>query len=92
MQDLVDKVDGKTNLASMGIVYVDEMDKVRGTAGSFNKKGVNNLLKMLEETEVSLERPEKMKIQLPALQFGKAQGGAKTINTQNIGLGLDKSI
>ena len=33
VQDLVDKVDGNTTMASMGTVYVDEMDKVRGGVG-----------------------------------------------------------
>jgi len=94
VRDLVDAAGGNTTLASMGIVYVDEVDKICGgggegtttRGGSFNKQGVqNNLLKLLEETDVNLERQGEMTFKLPAALGGSDDAGKeKTINTKNI--------
>ena len=61
VRDLVDKANGNTTLAGVGIIYLDEVDKIAGggennqnmRTGSFNTRGVqNNFLKLLEDTEV----------------------------------------
>ena len=94
VRDLVDKANGNTTLASVGIIYLDEVDKIAGnggngdtfTKGSFNTKGVqNNFLKLLEDTEVSLERQQDMVISnLPGIFGGGGQPREKTISTRNI--------
>ena len=93
VRDLVDRANGNTTLASMGIIYVDEIDKIasgsgdeRTTKGSFNTRGVqNNFLKLLEDTEVSLERQTDMVIgNLPSFMGGGDRKGPRTISTRNI--------
>ena len=92
VRDLVDSADGNVELASMGIIYLDEVDKIAGGSGggaslqgSFNTKGVqNNFLKLLEDTDVSLERPNEFSLQGA---LGGGMGGPpspKSISTRNI--------
>lgn len=95
VRDLVDKANGNVELASVGIIYLDEVDKIAGgggdgkgsdhSRGSFNTRGVqNNFLKLLEDTEVSLERPTDMVIMnLPFLNNGN-DNKPKSISTKNI--------
>lgn len=99
MRDLVDKANGNTTLASVGIIYLDEVDKIAGggggdgdgssTRGGFNTKGVqNNFLKLLEETDVSLDKGGGMQIisNLPDFLGGGQQedNKPKSISTKNI--------
>ena len=92
VRDLVDKANGNTTLASVGIIYLDEVDKIAAGSsgdterkGSFNTRGVqNNFLKLLEDTEVNLERQTDMVItNLPGL-IGGGSKQPKTISTKNI--------
>eukprot|EP00547_Thalassionema_nitzschioides_P006608 CAMPEP_0194210222 /NCGR_PEP_ID=MMETSP0156-20130528/8101_1 /TAXON_ID=33649 /ORGANISM="Thalassionema nitzschioides, Strain L26-B" /LENGTH=622 /DNA_ID=CAMNT_0038937541 /DNA_START=220 /DNA_END=2088 /DNA_ORIENTATION=+ len=92
VRDLVDQANGNTTLASVGIIYLDEVDKIAGGGGEsgadftgrFNTKGVqNNFLKLLEDTEVSLDRQGDM------MMVGNVFGGQnnnkpKSISTKNI--------
>eukprot|EP00592_Proboscia_alata_P028209 CAMPEP_0194443352 /NCGR_PEP_ID=MMETSP0176-20130528/126654_1 /TAXON_ID=216777 /ORGANISM="Proboscia alata, Strain PI-D3" /LENGTH=694 /DNA_ID=CAMNT_0039269581 /DNA_START=161 /DNA_END=2245 /DNA_ORIENTATION=+ len=107
VRDLVDAAGGNTTLASMGIIYVDEVDKIAGggndggatNRGGFNTKGVqNNFLKLLEDTDVSLERQGEMQFVLPAA-LGGSDVAKQSVNTRNILFifsgafsGLDKDI
>lgn len=99
VRDLVDKANGNTTLASVGIIYLDEVDKIAGggggdgdgssTRGGFNTKGVqNNFLKLLEETDVSLDKGGGMQIisNLPDFLGGGQQedNKPKSISTKNI--------
>jgi len=95
VRDLVDAADGNVALAGMGIIYVDEIDKIANgggedvttTRGSFNTRGVqNNFLKLLEETDVSLDRQGEMTFRLPpglGGEDGEEEKG-RSINTRNI--------
>ncbi|GAB5364666.1 hypothetical protein AAMO2058_000989400 [Amorphochlora amoebiformis] len=92
VRDLVDKAQGDKQLAEIGIIYIDEVDKianpstneVRTTSGSgFNTRGVqNNLLKLMEDTEVSIQNP----MAPQSLKSLLDQGGKddKTVRTKNI--------
>eukprot|EP00548_Thalassiothrix_antarctica_P002935 CAMPEP_0194142474 /NCGR_PEP_ID=MMETSP0152-20130528/11716_1 /TAXON_ID=1049557 /ORGANISM="Thalassiothrix antarctica, Strain L6-D1" /LENGTH=617 /DNA_ID=CAMNT_0038841425 /DNA_START=220 /DNA_END=2073 /DNA_ORIENTATION=+ len=93
VRDLVDKANGNTTLASVGIIYLDEVDKIAsgesaeggGGRGGFNTRGVqNNFLKLLEETEVNLERQGDMVI--ANFPFGGKGNDKKpkSISTKNI--------
>ena len=99
VRDLVDKANGNTTLASVGIIYLDEVDKIAGGGGGdgagggtqagFNTKGVqNNFLKLLEETDVSLDKGGGMQIisNLPDFLGGGQQedNKPKSISTKNI--------
>lgn len=58
-RDLVRAADGDTDLARYGIIYIDEIDKIAGSATASGRdvsgRGVQtNLLKLMEETDVNL--------------------------------------
>uniref|UniRef100_A0A7S3ZBJ3 AAA+ ATPase domain-containing protein n=1 Tax=Lotharella globosa TaxID=91324 RepID=A0A7S3ZBJ3_9EUKA len=92
VRDLVDKANGDKQLAEIGIIYIDEVDKIANppkndvttTSGStFNTRGVqNNLLKLMEDTEVSLQNP----MAPQSLKSLLEQGGKedKAVRTKNI--------
>eukprot|EP00316_Scyphosphaera_apsteinii_P023156 CAMPEP_0119306314 /NCGR_PEP_ID=MMETSP1333-20130426/7093_1 /TAXON_ID=418940 /ORGANISM="Scyphosphaera apsteinii, Strain RCC1455" /LENGTH=599 /DNA_ID=CAMNT_0007309581 /DNA_START=59 /DNA_END=1858 /DNA_ORIENTATION=+ len=90
VRDLVDAAGGNISVAQFGIVYVDEVDKIASGGGGegrlrgdFNTRGVqNNFLKLLEDTEVSLERNGGMR--LLGGMGGMGGTGSGTINTRNI--------
>jgi ATP-dependent Clp protease ATP-binding subunit ClpX len=91
VRDLVKVADNDTSLAKFGIVYIDEIDKIaaRGQRGGkdVSGRGVQvNLLKMMEETDVSLFSQTDMIGQMQAvmeMQTGKGKV-EKTINTRHI--------
>mmetsp|Transcript_22478 Transcript_22478/g.33524 ORF Transcript_22478/g.33524 Transcript_22478/m.33524 type:complete len:528 (-) Transcript_22478:16-1599(-) len=92
VRDLVDKAHGDKQLAEIGIIYIDEVDKianpsssdVRTTSGSgFNTRGVqNNLLKLMEDTEVSLQNPMAPQSLKSLLESGGKDD--KSVRTKNI--------
>ena len=90
-RDLVKAAEGNLELAECGIIFVDEIDKIASEAGiggrDVSGRGVQiNLLKLMEETEVSLFSPTDMMSQMQAvmeMQQGKRQK-RKSINTRNI--------
>ncbi len=91
VRELVRKADDDIKLAQYGIIYIDEVDKI---ASAFNVAGRDvsgagvqrNLLKLMEETEVSLRDPMDISSQIEAVmefqQGGKVE--PKLINTRHI--------
>ena len=92
VRDLVKTADGNVELAEFGIVYIDEIDKLANSGGDGRGKDVNgrgvqiNLLKLMEEAEVSLKSQMDMMGQMEFL-MDMNKGGKKkkqTINTRHI--------
>lgn len=93
VRDLARAADGNSRLAEFGIIYVDEVDKIASEAGGgkdVSGRGVQiNLLKLMEETEVSPFGPNDMMAQMRAMMGGGGAGksGAdpsRPINTRHI--------
>lgn len=88
VRDLVKAADGNTELAGFGIIYIDEVDKI-ATAGNGVGKDVSgrgvqiNMLKLMEETEVSLFSPNDVMGQMRAM-MGGGKSSRDSINTRNI--------
>ncbi len=90
VRDLVRAADGDTELAGYGIIYLDEVDKIAGSPQTGGKdvsgRGVQvNLLKLMEETDVSLHSQTDLISQVQAvmdLQRGKQH--KRTINTRHM--------
>ncbi len=90
VRDLVKAADGDTDLAQYGIVYLDEVDKIASQSSvgkDVSGRGVQtNLLKLMEETDVSLFGQTDIIGQMQAvmeLQRGRG-AGKRTINTRHI--------
>lgn len=91
VRDLVKAADGDTELAQYGIIFLDEIDKIAGDGARGGRdvsgRGVQtNLLKLMEETDVSLFSQTDLLGQMQAImdmQRGK-DSGARTINTRHI--------
>jgi ATP-dependent Clp protease ATP-binding subunit ClpX len=91
IRELVQKADGDVRLAEYGIVYLDEIDKIatpsnvmgRDVSGGGVQRG---LLKLMEETEVSLRTPFDLASQLQAAMELQAKGkvSRSVINTRHI--------
>ncbi len=91
VRELVHKADGNVRLAEYGIIYLDEIDKIatpnniigRDVSGGGVQRG---LLKLMEETEVSLRTPFDLASQLQAaLEFqSKGKVSRQLINTRHI--------
>ncbi len=84
---LYHKAKSNKKLAEIGIVFIDEIDKIAAEKTQSNRdiggKGVqNSLLKLLDETDVQLSPPWDMQNQLKAM-MGKGDQD-ETINTKNI--------
>ncbi len=91
VRDLVQEADGNLGLAQYGIIYLDEIDKIASSGGSYgpdvSRTGVQrNLLKLMEETDVDLKVPHDLASQLEAaMKFQKTgKMERKKINTRNI--------
>lgn len=91
VRDLVHKADGDIELAQYGIVYVDEIDKISNPSNQLGRDvsgaGVQRgLLKLLEETEVSLRNPLDLQSQMQAMLDLQRKGKTSrpVINTRNI--------
>ncbi|MGF1530371.1 MAG: AAA family ATPase [Puniceicoccaceae bacterium] len=91
VRDLVKSAGGDIELAEYGIVYIDEIDKIASQQGGgkdVSGRGVQiNLLKLMEDTEVSQFSPTDMMAQMQAMMSGMGQGkgGPKRgIRTRNI--------
>jgi len=89
VRDLVKAAQGNVELAEYGIIYIDEIDKI-ASAGENNRdvsgRGVQiNLLKLMEDTEVSQFSPNDMMAQMQAMMGGgRGKGEKKTISTRHI--------
>ena len=91
MRDLVKTANGDTELAQYGIIYIDEIDKIANKTEAGGRdvsgRGVQiNLLKLMEETDVSLTSQNDIASQMQAMM--EMQRGNKprkrTINTRHI--------
>ncbi len=91
VRELVRKADGDVELAEYGIVYIDEVDKV-ATRGEMIGRDVSGrgvqttLLKLMEETEVSLRNPMDIQSQMQAMfdQGGAGKTSKSSISTRHI--------
>src|SRR6266498_4675598 len=91
VRELVHKADGNIKLAEYGIIYLDEIDKIatpsnilgRDVSGGGVQRG---LLKLMEETEVSLRTPFDLTSQLQAAMEFQSKGKVSRtiINTRHI--------
>ncbi len=91
VRELVHKADGNVQLAEYGIIYLDEIDKIatptnilgRDVSGGGVQRG---LLKLMEETEVSLRTPFDLTSQLQAAMEFQSKGKVtrSIINTRHI--------
>lgn len=91
VRELVHKADGSIRLAEFGIIYLDEIDKIATPANILGRDvsggGVQRgLLKLMEETEVSLRTPFDLTSQLQAaLEYQrKGKVSKQVINTRHI--------
>jgi ATP-dependent Clp protease ATP-binding subunit ClpX len=91
VRDLARSADGNADLAQYGIIYIDEIDKIAGAPAAGGRdvsgRGVQvNLLKLMEETDVSLQSQTDLLGQMEAimqLQRG-GQPPRRTINTRHV--------
>jgi endopeptidase Clp ATP-binding regulatory subunit ClpX len=91
VRELVRKADGNVDLAEYGIIYIDEIDKIATSGESIGRdvsgRGVQTtLLKLMEETEVSIRNPQDIQSQMQAMFEMQKGGGSNrdTINTRHI--------
>ena len=91
VRDLVKTAGGDVELASHGIIFVDEIDKIASEAAQGGRdvsgRGVQiNLLKLMEETDVNLISPTDMMSQMQAVMEMQRGGRPrpKSINTRHI--------
>lgn len=91
VRELVQKADGNIRLAEYGIIYLDEIDKIATPANILGRDvsggGVQRgLLKLMEETEVSLRTPFDLTSQLQAAMEFQTKGkvARPVINTRHI--------
>lgn len=89
VRDLVKAAEGDVDLAEMGIIYIDEIDKIASETSTGAKdvsgRGVQiNLLKLMEETEVSPFSQTDMMGQMQAMMSGGGGKSKRMINTRNI--------
>ncbi len=91
IRELVQQADGDIRAAQYGIVYIDEVDKIASTlhVGGRDVSGAGvqrNLLKLMEEAEVSVRDPMDISAQMEAVIEFQQQGQVKPkyINTRHI--------
>ena len=94
VRELVEHAKGDISLAEIGIVFLDEIDKIATSSESPGRdvsgRGVQvGLLKLMEETEVSLKNPSDIQSQIQSvmeMQMQRSSGivRRKTINTRHI--------
>ena len=91
VRDLVRLAEGDVRRAQYGIIYIDEIDKI-AAANSMSGRDVSgrgvqtNLLKLMEETEVSARSPNDIAGQIQAMMDFNQRGrkSPSTINTKHI--------
>jgi ATP-dependent Clp protease ATP-binding subunit ClpX len=91
VRELVQKADGNIALAQYGIIYIDEIDKIAASSDLVGRdvsgRGVQTtLLKLMEDTEVSLRGGNDLQSQIQAaLEFQKRGKVAReSISTRHI--------
>ncbi len=91
VRELVKRADGDVELAEYGIVYIDEIDKL-ATKGNMMGRDVSGrgvqtaLLKLMEDTEVSVRNPMDIQSQMQAMFQMRSGKGPKrdTVRTRHI--------
>lgn len=89
-RDLVKAADGDVDLAGYGIIFLDEIDKIAGAPVSSGRdvsgRGVQvNLLKLMEETDVSLHSQTDLIGQVQAMmEMQRGKSPKRTINTRHM--------
>jgi endopeptidase Clp ATP-binding regulatory subunit ClpX len=91
VRDLVRIANGNIELAQYGIIYIDEIDKIASasnmTGRDVSGRGVQvNLLKLMEETEVTLQSQTDLLGQMEAIMQFQRTGKSpqRTINTRHM--------
>ena len=90
VRELVRASDGNVELAEYGIIFLDEIDKIATASNIIGRdvsgRGVQTgLLKLLEETEVSVRSPTDLTAQFEdILQMRRGKHAKKTINTRHV--------
>jgi endopeptidase Clp ATP-binding regulatory subunit ClpX len=89
VRDLVRTANGDVELAQYGIIFIDEIDKIASCeelGRDVSGRGVQvNLLKLMEDTEVSIVAPNDITAQMSAMvSFGTKRGKRETIGTRHI--------
>jgi len=92
VRDLYKVSGNNTELAQYGIIYIDEIDKIAAASNSAGGKDVSgrgvqiNLLKLMEDTDVSLFSPTDMMGQMSAMMEASRGGKPRkrSINTRHI--------
>ncbi len=92
VRDLVKRAEGDVSLAEYGIIYIDEIDKL-ATSGNMMGRDVSGrgvqtaLLKLMEDTEVSVRNPMDMQSQMQSLfdmRSGKGSPSRDSVRTRHI--------
>lgn len=91
VRELVERANGDIALAEIGIIFLDEIDKIATSREHLGRdvsgRGVQTaLLKLMEETEVPLKNPADMQSQIQAvMEMHRGRSSRKeTINTRHI--------
>jgi endopeptidase Clp ATP-binding regulatory subunit ClpX len=91
VRELLRRANGDAKRAGYGIIYIDEIDKIAAatnlTGRDVSGRGVQtNLLKLMEETEVSARSPNDLAGQLQAMMEFSQRGRkpAESVNTKHI--------
>ena len=92
VRDLARRADGDVSRAQYGIIYIDEIDKIAAASNMAGRdvsgRGVQtNLLKLMEETEVSARAPNDIAGQIQAMMDLNQRGGKRqpsVISTKHI--------
>ncbi|MBV9999692.1 MAG: AAA family ATPase [Verrucomicrobia bacterium] len=91
VRELYQKADGDLNIAQYGIIYIDEIDKIASSSNLAGRdvsgRGVQTtLLKLMEETEVSVRNPMDIQAQIQSAFEAQRRGKSKrdVINTRHI--------
>ncbi len=92
VRDLYKVAGNNPDVAQYGIIYIDEIDKIAAAGNTGGGKDVSgrgvqiNLLKLMEDTDVSLFSPTDMMAQMSAMMEASRGGKPKkrSINTRHI--------
>ncbi|MBU0674921.1 MAG: AAA family ATPase [Proteobacteria bacterium] len=91
VRDLARQADGDLEKAGLGIIYVDEIDKIASSSNlvghDISRTGVQRaFLKPMEETDVDLKVPHDPISQMEAMEYYRTHGKRekRAVNTRNI--------
>jgi len=91
IRELYRRADNDMKRAQFGIIYLDEIDKIATTTNASGSRDVSgrgvqtNLLKLMEETEVSIRSPQDVAGQIQAMmEMQRGKKSASTINTKHV--------